>query len=307
MTQVRANGVHLEVECLGDEAAQPVLLIMGLGRQLNPWSHAFAEKLAARGYRVIQFDNRDVGLSEKLDRAGSPDIEAIRKCVAAGRRPPVAYGLDDMAADAVGVLDALGVARAHVAGASMGGMIAQLVAADHPERTLTLTSINSTSGNPRLPGATDEALAVVNSRGPDPKVDLEGFLDHAAASARAVGSPLYSAEEAELRARALHGFRRCHYPLGYARQYAAILAAPDRRPKLKTIKAPTLVIHGAENPLVRVEAGRDTAANIPDAELMIIPGMGHDVPVPLHDRLADAIARLARRAKVEGVGLSAPA
>jgi len=303
MTQIKANGLNLEVESLGDEAAEPVLLIMGLGRQLNPWSHAFAEKLAARGYRVIQFDNRDVGLSEKLGQAGAPDIDAILKCLAAGRRPPVAYGLDDMAADAVGVLDALEIARAHVAGASMGGMIAQLAAINHPGRVLSLTSINSTTGNPRLPGATDAALAVLNSQGPDPEVNLEGFLDHAVASARVVGSPLYPAGEAELRGRALQGYRRCHYPLGYARQYAAILAAPDRRPKLKSIRAPALVIHGAENPLVRVEAGRDTAAHIPGAELMVIAGMGHDIPVQIHDVIAGAIVKVARRAKA----VSAPA
>jgi pimeloyl-ACP methyl ester carboxylesterase len=310
MTQVMANGLSLEVDCRGEAAHEPILLIMGLGRQMSPLSRTFADRIIARGFRAILFDNRDVGLSEKITHAGPPDIDAIRKAVAAGRRPAAAYTLDDMADDAVGVLDALGIARAHVAGVSMGGMIAQLVAANHPGRTLSLTSINSTTGNPRLPGPTDTALAVLNSHGPDPRTDLEGFLDHAVASARAVGSPLYPADEAALREHALSGFRRCHYPLGYARQYAAIVAAPDRRPRLRTITAPTLVIHGADNPLVRVEAGQDTAAHIPGAQLLAIPGMGHDIPVPLHGMIIEAIAALAGRARAapeaHGAGVVKP-
>ncbi len=297
MPQITANGIALEYESRGDPAAEAVLLIMGLGGQLTRWSPVFIEKLAARGYRVIAFDNRDVGLSQKFESAGAPDMGAVFAAAAAGQRAPVAYTLDDMAADAVGLLDALGVARAHIVGASMGGMIAQLVAADYPERTLSLTSIMSTTGAPGLPPATADAMAVLNSRGPDPKVDLNGYLDHAIKGSHTIGSPAFPADEAELRARILADYRRSFYPIGFLRQYAAIVASPQRRPKLATITAPAVVVHGAADPLVRLEGGRDTAAHIRGAELRVIEGMGHDFPPALHDTLVEAIESAASRAR----------
>lgn len=299
MPQVQANGLTLEYDVTGPADGEPVLLIMGLGGQMTRWAPAFLETLAARGCRVIRFDNRDVGLSSKLEAAGPPDLPGIFKTMQEGRKPTAAYDLSDMAADAVGLLDALGIARAHIVGASLGGMIAQLVAADYPERTLSLTSIMSSSGNRSLPPATPAAIAVLNDRGPDPLVDLEGFLAHSEKGAGVIGSPGYPPAPGEVRERALNDFRRCYYPLGFARQYAAAMVSPDRRPKLAKITAPTVVIHGAEDALVPLAAGKDTADNIPGAELRVIPGMGHDFPPALYDILADGIMRAVERAKAE--------
>jgi pimeloyl-ACP methyl ester carboxylesterase len=297
MPQIKANGTTLEYESRGDPAAEPILLIMGLGGQMTRWPRAFTDKLNQRGFRVILYDNRDVGLSEKLDSAGVPDIGAVLTALAEGRKPPVAYTLDEMAADAVGLLEALDIPRAHIVGASMGGMIAQLVAADYPERTLSLTSIMSTTGNPELPRAKPEAMAVLNDRGPDPAVDFEGYLAHSIRGSRVVGSPGYPATDADLREQTVALYNRSYYPAGFQRQYAGVMASPDRRPKLKGVTAPTVVVHGAADPLVPVEGGQDTAQNIPGAELLIIPGMGHDLPPPLFDQLVDAIVAVAARAK----------
>lgn len=299
MPQAQANGLTLEYDVHGPADGEPVLLIMGLGAQMTRWPSGFVERLAARGLRVIRFDNRDVGLSSKLDHLGAPDMAGIIAALREGRPATAPYSLSDMARDAVGLLDALDIPRAHIVGASLGGMVAQLVAAEHPERTLSLTSIMSSSGNRALPTATPEAMAVLNDRGPDPHVDFEGFLDHSVKGARVVGSPGYPPDPAEIRERARNDFNRCYYPMGFARQYAAAMACPDRRPKLATITAPTVVIHGADDPLVPLAAGEDTAANIPGAELRVIPGMGHDVPAALYDELADGICRAVERAKAE--------
>lgn len=297
MPQVKANGLMLHYESYGDDAGDPILLIMGLGAQMTRWPKAFCDKLVAAGHRVIAFDNRDVGLSEKLDAAGPPDMVAIVKALGEGRPPPAAYTLDEMAADAVGLLDALGIAKAHIVGASMGGMIAQLVAADYPSRVLSLTSIMSSTGNPDLPRSKPEAIAVLNNRGPDPTADLEGYVAHALASAHTIGSPAYPPDPAEHRERTISDFKRAYYPVGFSRQYAGVMASPDRRPKIRTITAPTVVVHGEDDALVPVDGGRDTAENIPGAELVTIPGMGHDFPPPLYDTVTQAILRAVARAK----------
>jgi len=299
MARAKANGIELEYEVAGPASGEPLLLIMGLGAQMTRWPSAFVDTLAARGLRVIRFDNRDIGLSTKLDEAGLPDFPALFKALAEGRKPDVAYVLDDMAADAVGLLDALGIERAHIVGASLGGMLAQLVAADYPERTLSLTSIMSTTGNRELPPASPAAMAVLNDRGPDPLTDFEGYLDHAVKGAFVVGSPAYPPHAEETRLRIRNDFNRSYSPAGFQRQYAAAAASPDRRPKLATIKAPTVVIHGADDPLVPLTGGQDTAANIPGAELVVIEGMGHDFPPALFDAVADGIMRAVERAKAE--------
>jgi pimeloyl-ACP methyl ester carboxylesterase len=297
MPQIKANGINIEYDSHGDPAAEPILLIMGLGAQMTRWPAELVDKLTARGHRVIRYDNRDVGLSEKLDAAGLPDIGAVVQAVAAGQKPPVAYTLAEMAADAVGVLDALSIPRAHIVGASMGGMIAQLVAADYPDRTLSLTSIMSSTGNPELPRATPEAMAVLNNRGPDPREDLDGFVAHSLAAANTIGSPAYPPDPAVHRERTVADFRRSFYPAGFQRQYAGVMASPDRRPKLKTIKAPTVVIHGEADPLVPLAGGKDTADNIAGAELKVIAGMGHDLPPQVHDEIVTAIMRAVERSK----------
>jgi pimeloyl-ACP methyl ester carboxylesterase len=297
MAKVQANGISIEYESFGAETAEPILLIMGLGAQMTLWPVAFCETLAARGYRVIRFDNRDVGLSTHFVEAGVPDMGEVFASLAGGKAPKVPYTLDDMADDAVGVLDALHIPRAHIVGASMGGMIAQLVAADHPEHTLTLTSIMSTTGNPALPRATPEAMAVLTNRPPSPTEDEAAFLTHSVAAARVTGSPGYPAEEAALRERILADVKRAYNPTGFSRQMAAITATGDRREKLKHITAPTLVIHGEADPLVPLAGGQDTATSIPGAELLTLPGMGHDLPLALYDTLIDAIVGATRRAK----------
>ncbi len=294
MAQATANGIDLEYERFGPADADPLLLIMGLGAQLTLWPAELCDALVARGFHVIRYDNRDVGLSTKLDAAGVPDLRAVLSAVMTGQDPQVPYRLDDMAADAVGLLDALGIAAAHIVGASMGGMIAQLVAADFPARTRSLTSIMSTTGNPMLPPATPEAIGVLMSR--PQGGDVESLIDFGVRAARVIGSPAYPAEESALRARVRRDVERSVYPAGFARQMAAIYANGDRRGRLAKIGAPTLVIHGTADPLVPVEGGRDTAASIAGAELIEIAGMGHDLPLPLVEQIADAIAAVARRA-----------
>ena len=297
MPTVRANGITIEYESRGYADHETILLIMGLGGQMTRWSDAFTAKLVDRGFRVVKFDNRDIGLSEKMDSAGAPDIPGIITAVQAGTKPPAAYTLDDMAVDAVGLLDALHIPRAHIVGVSMGGMIAQLVAADYPEHTLSLTSIMSTTGHPELPRATPEAMAVLNQRGPVPDQDMEGYLDHSVRSSKVIGSPGYPTDDAELRERARSDVQRSYSPMGFLRQYAAVAASPHRRDKLKTVTAPTVVIHGDNDPLVPVSGGRDTAASIPGADLRIVPGMGHDLPTALQDTIIDGIMSAVARAK----------
>ena len=295
MAQAQINGISIEIDIQGPENGEPLLMIMGLNSQLTRWQPAFVEKLTARGLRAIRFDNRDVGLSQKF--TGVPNIQEIAATLMRGEKPNVPYTLDDMAADAVGVLDHLGVERAHVVGASMGGMIGQLVAADYPQRVLSFTSIMSTTGNPTLPQATPEAQAILFTPAPNWKTDEAAFLEYAVKTARTLGGPSYLIDEDFLRQRALNAVKRSFDPTGAMRQIAAITVTGDRRAKLAKIKAPTLVIHGDADPLVRVEGGRDTAACIPGAELEIIPGMGHDIPPVLYDTIVDGIRRTVARSK----------
>lgn len=296
MAQLSANGISIEYDERG--SGEPLLLIMGLGAQMTRWPEGFCDALAAKGFRVIRFDNRDIGLSSKMDEAGLPDMAAVFTAFAGGQPPPVAYTLKEMSEDAVGVLDALGIERAHIVGASMGGMIAQLVAADFPDRTLSLTSIMSTTGNRELPTGTPEAMAALSTPAPNPNDDLEGFLAAGVRTARIIGSPDHI-DESALRERMAADVQRSYYPAGFMRQYAAVLASPDRRPKLKVVTAPTMVIHGEADTLVNVAGAHDTADNIPGAELLIIPGMGHDVPPVFWGQIVQAIAGVAARAKAE--------
>jgi len=296
MAQAQINGITLEYEVHGAPDGEPMLLIMGLGAQMTRWPVGLYEKLVARGFRVIRFDNRDVGLSQKF--SGVPKIEDVVGAMMKGQKPDIPYTLDDMAADAVELLDHLGIKRAHIVGASMGGMIGQLVVADYPERALSFTSIFSTTGNPSLPPAKPEAMAVLTTRAPDPNENIDAYLDHTVRNARTIGSPGYPFDEKLMRERLLSDVRRCYEPLGVARQIGAVVANGDRRAKLAKIKTPTVVLHGDSDPLVPVEGGRDTAANIPGAELRIIPNMGHDLPPALYDVVVEAICRAAERSRV---------
>lgn len=290
--EAQVNGIKVTFEDKGAKDAPVILLVMGLGGQLTLWPDEFVDALVAHGFRTIRYDNRDVGLSTRFESAGVPNLKWM--FVKAALRLPVrpAYTLADMAADGIGLLDHLGIAQAHIVGASMGGMISQHIAARYPQRVLSLTSIMSTTGNPRLPRANKEAMAVLANR--PMSGDPEAMIAYSVRAARVIGSPAYPAAEERLQRRVRHDFERGWYPQGVARQMAAIVADGDRRAMLATIKAPTLVIHGEADPLVPLAGGKDTAASIPGARLMTIPGMGHDLPLALVDTLADAVAGHAR-------------
>ncbi len=291
MPQAAANGIQIEYETFGDRDARPLLLTMGLGAQLVLWDEAFCEALANRGHFVIRYDNRDVGLSTKFEEKGVPDLMSIMRNRDAAPAPP--YTLDDMADDAAGLLDALGIESAHVCGASMGGMVVQTLALRHRDRVRSMTSIMSTTGNKDLPPA-DPAVAARLMM--EPASSREEAIERMAETFKVIGSPGFDFDEAGVRERAARSYDRCFLPSGQVRQLAAILAQPNRVPELRRLDLPTLVVHGEADPLVPVEGGKDTAASIPGAELMTVPGMGHDLPKAIHAELADRITALTERA-----------
>jgi pimeloyl-ACP methyl ester carboxylesterase len=295
MNSVKANGVDLAYDSFGDETDEAILLISGLGAQRIRWATPFCEVLAALGYRVIRFDNRDAGGSTHFDRCVPPDFGALATELGAGRRPETPYTLHDMALDAVSLLDSLGVGRAHVVGRSMGGMIAQIMASEHPGRVLSLTSIMSSSGNPALPQAVPDAMAMMMRPTPDPAVDEAGFLARRLAFARRIAGGGYPFDEKAQTDLLLEEARRAHDPAGVTRQIAAMAVAGDRRARLATIAVPTLVIHGTDDPLFPPACGLDTANSIPNAEFLLIDGMGHDLPPHLYETVASAIDRTARK------------
>ena len=294
MPTATANGISIHYEDHGSTADPAILLIMGIGAQMTLWPIELVEALVGHGFRVIRYDNRDIGLSHKFHGVKAPGILKLTLLPKFGIRPRVPYTLADMADDGAGLLDTLGIERAHVVGASMGGMIAQHVAARHPHKTRSLTSIFSTTGNPRLPPARKEALQVLLKR--PASLEEAVLVEHGMRLARTIGSPGFPAQEDRLRANVTASVRRSVYPEGPTRQLAAILSDGDRRAMLAGITAPTLVLHGEADPLVPVEGGHDTAASIPGARIRTIPGWGHDLPLDLVDTLADEIAGHAKAA-----------
>ena len=295
MPKVPANGIEIEYETFGPEGGEPLLLIMGLGQQLTRWPVSLIDSLVGEGFRVIRFDNRDIGLSTWFDDAVTPDLPTVFTALAGGMDPGAPYLLSDMADDAAGLLDALGIARAHVAGVSMGGMIGQMLAARHPEKVLSLVSVMSTTGNPALPPATPAAQAVLFSR-PE-ATDLESLTEHALKAQVAIQSPGWPLNPETERPLLRAAIQRAYHPMGVLRQMIAVIASGDRREALKTITAPTVVLHGADDPLVPVDGGKDTAATIPGAELRIIEGMGHDLPEGVRGAFVDAVKTAAARAR----------
>ncbi|MFZ0041351.1 MAG: alpha/beta hydrolase [Solirubrobacteraceae bacterium] len=287
--RARVGEVKLCYETFGSPDASPLLLVMGLGAQMILWDDEFCEQLATHGFWVIRFDNRDVGRSTILRDAGVPKRWQLVLRDVRG----AAYSLPDMASDAVGLLDHLQVRAAHVVGASMGGMIAQLIACRHPERVLSLVSIMSTTGNRRV-GQPQSRLALRMLR----KVprDREGYIEDHLETYRTIGSKTFAFDEEHKRARAGRCFERGIHPSGSARQMAAIVTAPDRTPLLAGVDLPATVIHGDADPLVNVSGGRATAAAIPDAELVVIAGMGHDLPRDVWPQVIGAIVKNAARA-----------
>jgi pimeloyl-ACP methyl ester carboxylesterase len=295
--QVEANGITIAYESFGPEEREAILLIMGNGAQLTAWPVELIDELVRRGYRVLIYDNRDVGLSTKFDKAGVLDAKAVIEARVAGKPAPMPYTLDDMAQDAVGLLDALGIKQAHVAGVSMGGMIAQLVAADHPEHVLSLTSIMSNSGNPAVPFPADPG-AIARIPPAAAEGDQEAIVARAVKVIQVMAGPDYPPDERRIRDLVIRSMKRSADRAGMARHntVSSLGLYEDRRAKLRTIKVPTVVVHGAKDPIMSVEGGKDTAASIPGAELRIIPGMGHDLPIPLVKTIADAITAATTRA-----------
>lgn len=290
---VKANGIYLCYQTFGQRSDPAMVLIMGMGAQMVGWDEDFCEELARRGHFVIRFDNRDSGKSTRFDREGVPDVMAA--LTRAWLRKPVAapYLLSDMARDVAGLLDVLGIDKAHLVGASMGGTIAQTLAIEQPHRVRTLTSVMSTTGDPALPSPGYAVLSTIFR--PAPR-DLQGYTEHYVATwsqLRGSNSP----EDVERdRVRAARNHERGLCPDGGARQLVAILASGSRREALKGVTAPTLVIHGDIDPLVPIAGGIDTARSIPGAELMVLEGMGHALPMRHWTRIVDGIAQLTSRA-----------
>ena len=283
-----ANGIELCYDTFGDPQAPPLVLIMGLAAQMIGWDDEFCTQLARRGYRVIRFDNRDIGLSTRFADAGLPDVGAAFVAAMQGRPVSAPYTLSDMAADVVGLMDALSIGSAHVVGASMGGAIAQTLAIEHPQRLRSLTSIMATSGAPDLPPPRPEALAVLFKPTP---LEQAAYFESYVQTWKVLRGPGFPLDEARDLDRAGQNFARGLNPAGVARQLMAILASGSRREALRSVSVPTLVIHGKADPLVPVECGIDTARAVPGAELLLIEGMGHALPIPAWPQIIEAIAR----------------
>ena len=292
----RANGIDLCYEIFGDAAAEPMILIMGLGAQMIHWDDDFCRQLAARGFRVIRFDNRDIGKSSKL--SGGKRLTAMELLKLRFLKIPVQapYRLRDMAEDTTGLMDTLGIKSAHLVGASMGGMIAQEIAISFPQRVRSLTSIMSTTGNPKIPPPTREAMGVLMA---PPPTTREEYYERFAKNWKILRAGHFPEDEARDRSRAERTFERGLNPAGVGRQFRAVLASGSRKERLHLVKAPTLVIHGTVDPLVHPAAGKDTAASIPGAKLVMIEGMGHALPIPMWPQIIDAIDKHAHAASAK--------
>ena len=294
-----ANGIEIAYQEIGDPDGEPLLLVMGLATQMLAWDEGFCAMLAERGFRVVRFDNRDVGRSTKIEAAGLPK----RTDMLLGRRRTAPYLLRDMGADTTGLMDHLGIESAHLVGASMGGMIAQTVAIRRPERVRSLVSIMSTTGNRWLGVPTWKAFGTLFAR---PGAGREAAIEHTIGVFRTIGSPGYPMDEARMRELAAASYDRSHSRAGIARQLHAIAASGDRTPALRKLRLSATVIHGASDPLIRPAAGRATARAIPGAHLRLIEGMGHDLPSELWPTFADEITATAARTG-RGVGERQPA
>ena len=289
MGQTTANGITIEYETIGDPADQPLLLVMGLGAQLISWPDDFCAQLAGRGFHVIRYDNRDVGLSSKIEDGPAPALGAAL----GGDASSASYRLADMADDAAGLLDALGIASAHVVGVSMGGMIAQTLAIQHPDRVRSLCSIMSTTGAAAVGTPAPEAMAVLLK---PPATTRADAIANSVETSKVIGSTAFPIADDELERRAAAAYDRCFYPVGIARHLLAVLASGDRTEALGALDVPTTVIHGTVDPLVTPTGGEATAKAIPGAELLMVEGMGHDLPEGVWPFVLDAIESLAARA-----------
>jgi pimeloyl-ACP methyl ester carboxylesterase len=286
--RARANGIEIVYETIGDPSNPPLLLIMGLGTQLIHWDIELCERFAERGFHVIRFDNRDAGRSTRIN---APVPNLMRAM--AGLKIDAPYLLDDMAEDAFGLLDHLGIEAAHVAGVSMGGMIAQTMAIRRPERVLSLTSIMSTTGERRAGRPKLRVWGVLLRKAPR---ERDAAVEYFVRVFRMIGSKGFPPDEDRVREHAAHAYERGHSTAGTGRQLAAIMASGNRTERLRKLRMPTLVFHGDGDPLVPFRGGRATADAIPGARLIAIPGMGHDLPREVWPQLVDAVAETAARA-----------
>jgi pimeloyl-ACP methyl ester carboxylesterase len=275
MAQVDANGIQIEYETFGEPDSPALLLIIGLASQLTAWDEKLCQQLAQQGHYVIRFDNRDAGLSSKIEEAGVPDIMQTIEAQMKGEAISPPYTIEDMADDAVGLLDAIGIEKAHVCGMSMGGMIAQTIAINYPKRVLSLISVYSRTGDPEEPQPKPEAMEFLFAPPPEERKE---YIDYGIKLFSTISGTGFPYDEEWLRNFVAQSYDRAFNPEGSARQLVAIMAQKNRRPALKSLSTPTLVIHGSDDPLVPVAGGKNTAADIPGAKLMIIDGMGHDLP-----------------------------
>lgn len=275
MPDVNANGIRIEYDTIGNPSSPPLLLIMGLGGQLIHWDEDFCGQLADKGLFIIRFDNRDTGLSTKFDAAGLPDISGLFDALIKGQAIETPYTLNDMADDAAGLLEALNIGKAHICGASMGGMIAQSLAIRHPQRILSLISIYSTTGNSDLPPPSAEGMEALTT---PPPSDREAYIEYNVKTMKAIAGSGFPFDEQFIRSISARAYDRAFYPQGVGRQMMAVMGQKNREPALASVSVPTLVIHGTADPLVPAEHGRQTANAIPGAQLLLIEGMGHDLP-----------------------------
>ena len=285
MPKAKVNNIEIEYETIGDPISRPILLIAGLGSQLLAWSDEMCEDLANLGFYVIRFDNRDIGLSTKFENAGIPDMMEISAAYARGEIPKIPYTLEDMADDAIGILDALNIEKAHVCGASMGGMIAQIIAYRHPSRVLSLAVIMSTTGNPELPPSKPEILMQFFAPVPS---EREAYIEEMVKRDSLINGT-FSYDENRSREYRTTEYDRSFYPDGIVRQLAAMSVPGNIKPFISAIKAPTIVIHGSEDPFNSIEAGKDIATIISGAELLIIDRMGHCFPREIIPRIIEAL------------------
>jgi pimeloyl-ACP methyl ester carboxylesterase len=279
------NHIEIEYETIGDPISKPLLLIAGLGSQMLAWSDEMCEILVKFGFFVIRFDNRDVGLSTKFESGGIPDMMEISAAYTRGEIPKIPYTLEDMADDAISVLDALNIKKAHICGASMGGMIAQIIAYRHPSRVLSLAVIMSTTGDPELPPSKPEILMQFFAPVPS---EREAYIEERVKRDRLINGTFPYNENQSREYRTIE-YDRSYYPDGIARQLAAMSVPGNIKPFISDIKAPTIVIHGSEDPFNLIEAGKDIATIIPGAELLIIDGMGHSFPREIIPRIIEAL------------------
>ncbi|MEM7662203.1 MAG: alpha/beta hydrolase [Pseudomonadota bacterium] len=290
MPQIAANGISFEYDEFGSSDGDPVVLVMGFGAQMIFWPDRFCQAIAEAGYRVIRFDNRDIGLSYQFDEKGIPNIAEVMQKALAGEDASglVPYTLDDMAADGAALIEAFGAKPAHIVGASMGGMIAQLLALDHPDHVKSLTAMMTTSGDPSLPPAKPEAMAALTAQ--PASLARDDVIETGFNARTTIGShPDVRDADDVIRTKVAAGYDRAYRPMGVLRQYGAILAQTPWFDRLASVSKPTLVLHGVHDPLLPVTSGRDIAARVPGAQMVEVDQWGHDLPAALTSKLAETV------------------